>query len=44
MVAWSCPHGLATLHRNGRLTTEPRIRRLTLVVAEWLAAVGAARA
>lgn len=42
-VAWSSLHGLATLDRGGRLRPELRDRRLTLLVGEWLAAVGAAR-
>ncbi|WP_067479095.1 TetR/AcrR family transcriptional regulator [Nocardia amamiensis] len=40
-VAWSTLHGLATLERGGRLRAELRDQRLTLLVAEWLAAVGA---
>ncbi|MGW5378730.1 hypothetical protein ACWESM_25175 [Nocardia sp. NPDC003999] len=43
-VAWSSLHGLATLDRGGRLRPELRDRRLALLVAERLAAVGAARA
>lgn len=43
-VAWSTLHGLATLDKGGRLRAELRERRLTLLVAEWLAAVGAAQA
>ncbi|MEV0295147.1 TetR/AcrR family transcriptional regulator [Nocardia sp. NPDC050710] len=40
-VAWSSIHGLATLERGGRLRPELRERRLAILVAEWLAAVGA---
>ncbi|WP_330228819.1 TetR/AcrR family transcriptional regulator [Nocardia sp. NBC_00508] len=40
-VAWSTLHGLATLERGGRLRPELRDQRLDLLVAEWLAAVGA---
>ncbi|MGO4614879.1 TetR/AcrR family transcriptional regulator [Nocardia sp. 2YAB30] len=40
-VAWSALHGLATLERGRRLRPELRDQRLTLLVAEWLAAVGA---
>ncbi|MFI9411012.1 TetR/AcrR family transcriptional regulator [Nocardia gamkensis] len=40
-VAWSALHGLATLERGGRLRPELRSRRCELLVAEWLAAVGA---
>lgn len=43
-VAWSTLHGLATLERGGRLRTELREQRLSLLVAEWLAAVGASHA
>lgn len=43
-VAWSALHGLATLERGGRLRPELRERRLSILVAEWLAAVGAAPA
>ncbi|MEU7768013.1 TetR-like C-terminal domain-containing protein [Nocardia sp. NPDC049190] len=39
-VAWSALHGLATLERGGRLRPELRDRRLALLVAEWLAAIG----
>ncbi|MBF6337139.1 TetR/AcrR family transcriptional regulator [Nocardia abscessus] len=41
-VAWSTLHGLATLERGGRIQPELRDQRLDLLVAEWLAAVGAA--
>ncbi|MGY2006628.1 TetR/AcrR family transcriptional regulator [Nocardia gipuzkoensis] len=41
-VAWSTLHGLATLERGGRLRPELRDQRSDLLVAEWLAAVGAA--
>ncbi|MFG1791522.1 TetR/AcrR family transcriptional regulator [Nocardia sp. NPDC049149] len=40
-VAWSALHGLATLDRNKRLRPELREQRLAILVAEWLAAVGA---
>ncbi|MET9028246.1 TetR-like C-terminal domain-containing protein [Nocardia sp. NPDC004168] len=43
-VAWSSLHGLATLGGGGRLRPELRDRRLVWLVAERLAAVGAARA
>ncbi|MBF6471404.1 MULTISPECIES: TetR/AcrR family transcriptional regulator [Nocardia] len=41
-VAWSTLHGLATLERGGRLRPELCDQRSDLLVAEWLAAVGAA--
>ncbi|MGW4370059.1 TetR/AcrR family transcriptional regulator [Nocardia takedensis] len=41
-VAWSSLHGIATLDRAGRLRPDLREQRITLLVAEWLAAVGGA--
>ncbi|MET7773279.1 TetR/AcrR family transcriptional regulator [Nocardia sp. NPDC005366] len=40
-VAWSSLHGLATLERSARLRPELREQRIAMLVAEWLAAVGA---
>ncbi|WP_405161182.1 TetR/AcrR family transcriptional regulator [Nocardia sp. NBC_01499] len=40
-VAWSALHGLATLDAHGRLRPDLREQRLDILVAEWLAAVGA---
>ncbi|MFD6163200.1 TetR/AcrR family transcriptional regulator [Nocardia sp. NPDC060256] len=40
-VAWSAMHGLATLDSHGRLRPELREQRIDILVAEWLAAVGA---
>jgi AcrR family transcriptional regulator len=40
-VAWSTLHGLATLERGGRLRPQLRHQRGELLVAAWLAAVGA---
>lgn len=40
-VAWSSLHGIATLDRGGRLRPDLREQRVTLLVAEWLSAVGA---
>ncbi|CAM4493702.1 TetR/AcrR family transcriptional regulator [Nocardia ninae] len=43
-VAWSAMHGLATLECGARLRPELREQRLAILVAEWLAAVGATSA
>ncbi|MEV0245351.1 TetR/AcrR family transcriptional regulator [Nocardia sp. NPDC050712] len=39
-VAWCSMHGIATLDRAGRLVDALREQRLTMLLAEWIAAVG----
>ncbi|WP_157107023.1 hypothetical protein [Nocardia arthritidis] len=42
-VAWSTPHGLATLESGGRIQPEPYDQRLDLSVLEWLDAISMSR-